>query len=322
MIINIMHTLYTLDEYLDRMSYLLQLCATPTKSEPITIESTLKRLNVLFNNSDDQCGHSTWNNSPQTFVSTFMHYYWSDDVYEEFTNVSQVLTLNFPARQYFALRYNNYVNRLKKGKIYDFNAVQFQNLDQLVELFTFLNDPNINNTESTVDMFGTDVFDQIPYKTTEEVHAEQKQLHLQQEQLRVQQEQEQEQLRLEKLTEAGITDTFTPISTYELSQRSQDIARQYTEICMRELSIRRNFYKQTTNLLQTHLPKMSEEPACSEYLTQLNALNDQMSEEITNTTKTAVQELNELLNKLKHDMTLSDTYNTISGEFYKKLFTL
>lgn len=310
---------YTNEEFLVKMSHLFPIAANFLDNKSITVpineKSTVASLNKLFLkdnvDKDEQYGYNLWHTSPQKFVHCFMYNYWSDDPLME-TNIDlhTLQSLSLPARQYIAISLINLNNRNNaSGQIYDLNTIQFNNLDELIELFTYMSSSQFTNyTQVITNVLGSDIITGISSRSQGNITAERNAEYARKDEEDKLKRERDQHLIEQRLVEAGLT---KPTMSYQtIATELASLVRQFNEIYLRELKIRKNFAKSENNLRLCYQSRVSEDSALQLYFTEYDTLiadrDAQINEIYSNLTH-----LHQALKNLKIESECRDAYDKL-----------
>lgn len=306
-----------LQNFIVKMTYLIPIATNFLDNKaiqvPINEKSTLATLNKLFkvNNQDANYFYNLWLDEPRKFVKTFIYTYWSNDPLYECRSIelSSLKSLSFPVAQYIALALTNINNRdIQSGLIYDLDEILFSSIDELIELFSFMQTYNfqpVDYTNTVEQELGT-TFIKIPSKTVKEIKDEKK--------AKYDKEDKDAELKriakLEELKQNMLENGLTlPTMTFEnITIEMAKLTKEITGICLEELKIRRDFSERLTNLLNSFegLPRDSE--TFYKYLNGLEELKVLEKEKIDNA-YSKLQPLREMLTNLHKERELRDAYD-------------
>lgn len=313
------HQVYTRQEFLNKMSYLLPIGENFINKKqiavPINEKSTLATLNKLFKNIDinsEECyGYNLWHTSPQKFVSVFTTIYWSDDPLYNTIDLHSLSAsaLSFPAKQYISLSLINLNSKNNdNGLIYDLNTIQFNSLDQLIELFLYMDSINSPDfTKMIVDILGN-VTGDVNARLNKEIKLEENiKYTLEDEKNKLNKEQLERDIE-QKLLEAGLAKPT--MSTSDIANGLGDLTTKFIEIYIREIKIRRDFSQREHKLLQSWQTRTSEENAFTSFFSERETLAKEMESEI-NIAHETLSSLNTTLAILNKESRSRDIYDKL-----------
>lgn len=309
----------TYEEFLTKMSYLFPIATNfvnnKSISVPINEQSTIASLNKLFSkdniNNDERFGYNLWCSSSQKFVSKFMYNYWSDDpLMESNIDIHTLQPLSVPVRQYIALSLINLNNRNNKnGHIYNIETIQFNNLDELIELFTYMSNLQFTDyTQTIINVLGETTISGVSSRLNGDIEEERNAEYAKKdEEDKLKRELEQQNFE-QQLAEAGLS---KPTMTYQnIATNLMSLTKQFNEIYLRELKIRRDFAKNENDLKQSYQSRVSEDGVLQTYFTEHNNLiadrKNQINEVYSNLTH-----LQTTLENLKRESACRDSYDAL-----------
>lgn len=311
------HQIYTKEEFLNRMSYLLPIATNFVDNKniqvPINIESTVASLNRLFKKENTENNENyaldLWNNSPLKFVNHIMYNYWSDDpLYETNIDLTTLKQLSFPAMQYIALQLTNVNNRNNDlGLNYKTNEVFFYNLDQVIEVFQYMSNLQFVDYTTNLSVLGN-VTDGISFRTNGEIKNEEKlKCALKDEQDKIKREQEKLEFE-QKLANLGLTKPT--MSAHDIANQLQKLVSEFNKVYLRELDIRRDISKREQELKQNYSTRLLEENAFSSYFLEQDALTQERKNRVTEVYQ-IISQLKERLEVLKRESMCRDEYDKL-----------
>jgi hypothetical protein len=279
------------EEFMTGMSYLFPTAENYINKKqlqvPINLASTVASLNRLFKqdnpSGDTNYGYNLWLSDRPEFVRKFMYTYWSDDpLFEDTVDLSELTKINLNARRYIAMSIINMRHRNGDNKlIYDLDSIQFETVDELVELFQFMsNFPTMDYTQQVIDVLGSEMLNGVTFSTTNEIKQQKEQEQLESEEINKQKEIVRKAEFDAKLDEklAGLP---RPIMTQnQLFTGLSELTRKLNELYLKELNIRRESTKQICDLNTQFESRLSEEGAFKIYMDNITELNTERKRQI------------------------------------------
>ena len=310
------HQIYTYEEFLNMMSYLFPTAVNFVNNKsiqvPINEQSTIVALNKLFKsentNNDEQYGYNLWHTAPQKFVSTFLYNYWSDDPLIEINADLQTLKpLSYHVMQYIALSIINLNNRHSdNGLTYDLNSIQFNSLEELTELFQYMSSLKfVDYTQVVTNVLGN-VTSNVNSRLNSEIKLEQSKKYAKDDEERKSQEDKSQNEIKQKLLEAGLTEPTMSVNSITISLMS--LTRQFNEIFLKELAVRREFATKEKELISHYETHVSA--SLSSFFADRAILLNNMCAEISMQRENLIQ-LQTSLNNLKRESKCRDEYDKL-----------
>jgi hypothetical protein len=309
------------DEFMTGMSYLFPTAANFLDNKniqvPINLTSTLASLNRLFKQEnltgDINYGYNLWSSDKQEFVRKFLYTYWSDDPLYEPVDLSELTQLNLNARRYIAMSIINMQNKDGDNKlIYDLDSIQFETIDELIELFQFMqNLPTIDYTQQVTNVLGLEMLNGISSHTTNEIKEQKEQERIASEELSKQREIERKVEFNARLDEKLAGLPRPTMTQNELFSGLTGLTRKLNELYLRELKIRRESAKQIHDLNTQFSSRLSEEGAFSTYMNSVNELNTERKQQVDEVYSEIV-ELQKSASELLVESNARNIYDSVS----------
>lgn len=309
----------TYEEFLTKMSYLFPIATNFINNKsiniPINEQSTIASLNKLFSkdnvNNDEQFGYNLWSSSPQNFVSKFMYNYWSaDPLMESNVDLRTLYLSSLSVKQYVALSLVNLNNRNNEnGQIYNLEMVQFNNLDELIELFTFMSGLKfVDYTQTVTNVLGENIFSGVSSRLKRDIDAERNAEYARKdEEDKLKRELEQQNFE-QQLLEAGLS---KPTMTYQnIATNLMNLTKQFNENYLRELKIRRDFAKSENMLRESYDSRVSEDNILQTYFAERDNLIADRKNQITEVYSN-LNHLQTTLENVKRESACRDAYDAL-----------
>jgi len=315
------HKIYTNDEFLYKLSYLFPIASNYVNAKkisvPINTESTIATLKKFFAkenvNGDENYALNLWNNSPQIFCDKFFSHYWSDDpIIESQIDLHSLNFLSFPVKQYIGLSLINVKNDNSNSNflIYDVNCVNFNNLDELIELFNYVsNMSKCDFTETVTNVLGN-ITNNIPAKTNQFIDDERTKNYKERDEKR-ELKRKQEELEIEQqMTKLGLKKPS--LTQHEITIKLTTLSNQIHDILYKELHVLKKYVQQSENLYNDHKNKFTNNDTdmCSLYFTEIEKIKTTKDNEI-NALHTNLLLLRNDVTNIKCELENRNTYDKL-----------